>query len=85
MSETAATLQEFTGHLAEILERLRHNEQGILIVDQGIPVARVLPVQTAHTTDQLLKDWPALRHLSTEEAAQFEADLVSPGGLASWL
>jgi len=49
-----------------------------LLVKNGKPVARVVPVEAPpKTTRSLAEAWPTIRHLNQEEAESFAADIAA--------
>jgi hypothetical protein len=60
-----------------MIDRAARLHEATLIVENGKPLARLVPAQAAGTTDDLLRAWPTLRHLTPEEAADFETDILA--------
>ena len=77
MSEKTLSVAEAASHFAELIDRAARLHEATLIVDNGKPLARLIPAETRKTTDEFLKAWPAMHHLTPEEAAAFEADILA--------
>ena len=77
MNEKVLSVAEAASHFAELIDRAARLHEGTLIVENGKAVARLMPVEAPKTTDGFLKAWPAIQHLTPEEAAEFEADIRS--------
>ena len=71
------TVSEALSSFADVVERASKRGESTLIVDRGQPLARIVPVESSvKTTDEFLKAWPTMRHLTPEEATDFEADIL---------
>jgi prevent-host-death family protein len=77
MSERVLNVTEAASQFAEIIDRAARLHEVTLIVENGRPIARLVPAEAGRTTDDLLRAWPTLPHLTPEEAADFEADILA--------
>jgi antitoxin (DNA-binding transcriptional repressor) of toxin-antitoxin stability system len=77
MSEKMLDVVEAASCFTELIDRTTRLREATTLTDSGTPVARLIPVEAAKTTDELLKAWPNLNHLTPEEAASFEADILA--------
>jgi prevent-host-death family protein len=78
MAESSVSVAEASSSLGEIVDRVAKFGDTALIVENGTPLARIVPVNASpKTADEFLKSWPTLHHLTPEEAANFEADILA--------
>lgn len=59
----------------DLIQRLSSHKEEILVMEGGIPVARLSPVDEVCEGRLLAQRWQQIRHLEPEEAALFAADL----------
>lgn len=76
MGEKMLDVTEAASHFAELIDRTSRLHEVTILVENGKPVARVTPVDAPKTTDEFLNAWPGMHHLSPQEAADFEADIL---------
>jgi prevent-host-death family protein len=72
------TLTEAVKSLGAVVERARDRQETTVLLKNGKPVARIVPVSArAKTGRELAAIWPKLRHLSVKEATAFDSDLAA--------
>lgn len=59
----------------DLIQRLSSHREDILVMEGGIAVARLSPVDDACEGRHLAQKWLDIRHLDLEEAELFAADL----------
>jgi prevent-host-death family protein len=75
MSEKTMSVTEAARNFSRIIRRAERRAS-TLLVKNGKPVARVVPVETSpKTTRSLAEAWPRMRHLNPKEADTFAADI----------
>lgn len=75
MSEKTMTVTEAARNFSRIIRRAERRVS-TLLVKNGKPIARVIPVESnPQTTHSFAAAWPKMRHLTPAEAESFAEDL----------
>jgi antitoxin (DNA-binding transcriptional repressor) of toxin-antitoxin stability system len=78
MHEKTMTIREAARQLGAVAERAHNHRESTLLVRNGEPVARIVPVPVRPKIgSELERVWTALPHLSPDEAEALEADLMA--------
>jgi prevent-host-death family protein len=76
MTEIAITVSDAAKDLLGVLARVQTGQQSALLVQDGQPVARLIPVRAAAATcEELAERWSSQLRLPAEEARSFADDL----------
>src|SRR3990172_12455618 len=75
MPESHITVTEASRHFAEIIGRVRFEQEQFVLEKGGKPVAMISPYPGGGTAGQLAKLLPTLPRLGKEDAERFSADL----------
>lgn len=75
MSKTV-TVTEASRSFSDLINRVRYQGESAVLVKNGKPVAKIIPVANNVTGKELAALWPSLPHLSPDEASRLEADLA---------
>ncbi len=89
--EATLTVTEAAGNFAEVVDRTHRLREATTLLENGKPVARVVPTARAMKTGKQIAAAMTVNRprLGVEEAAAFEADLRetragTPGPIPSW-
>jgi len=75
--ETTLTITEARRDLSRLVDRLLCGKESALITRAGEPVARVVPIGPPPVTGAQLADkWDSMAHLTAEDAAEMERDIL---------
>jgi antitoxin (DNA-binding transcriptional repressor) of toxin-antitoxin stability system len=78
MREKTMSIRDAAKQLAVVAERAHNRQESTLLVRNGEPVARIVPVLVrAKKGKELARVWTTLPHLSPDEAEALEADLTA--------
>ena len=59
-----------------VLDRARSSEGGVLLLEAGKPVAKIVPIsRRAKTGREIAANWPARAHLTPDEADKLSSDI----------
>ena len=78
LMETSITVAEAARTLPEVIDRACHRGEATTVVDNGKPVARIVPADCEMKTGPEIAAWLTGKRprLGVEEAEAFEADLL---------
>ncbi len=70
------TLSEASRDMSAALDRARASEDGVLLLEAGKPVARIMPIRRrAKTGREIAANWPTRAHLTSADADAFGRDI----------
>jgi len=75
MSKTL-TVSEASRSFSDLINRVRYQGESAVLLKNGKPVAKIIPVQETFTGKELAEAWAKMPHLGHEEATLLEADIV---------
>lgn len=78
MNETVLTIEDAARTLADVVERVRTRGEAALLTKSGEPVARIIPVAGARSTEELIAFLRRWRREHPEPDEQF-AEAVEEG------
>ena len=70
------TVTEAARNFADVVNRAYYRHEATLLLKNGAPVARIVPVTNIKTGKELAEILPALPHLTPEDAIAFENELA---------
>jgi prevent-host-death family protein len=75
VNEKIMSVSEAARRFSELIRRAERRASTLLL-KQGKPVARIVPVETNQkTTRTFAKAWPKMHHLTPQEADSFAAEI----------
>ncbi len=76
MNERTLTVTEAARNFADLINRVYYRHESALLLKNGTPVARIVPVQPVRrTAAEIAALWDNLPHLTPEEAESFARDI----------
>jgi prevent-host-death family protein len=76
--ERTISVTEAARNFSDLVNRTYYRSETTVLVRSGVPVARIVPVGPGQTTGQALAErWKEIRHLTPDEATEFEQDIES--------
>ena len=76
MTERTLTVTEAARNFADLVNRVYYRGESALLLKNGTPVARIIPVESVRRTGaEIAAQWDDLPHLPPEEAEAFARDI----------
>lgn len=72
----SVSINEASRDFSATIDRARESEGGVLLLEAGKPVARIVPIRRrAKTGREIAANWPGRTHLTPAEAEAFGRDV----------